>query len=242
MEASDKLGNKQVSRPIRICVVGQPGSTACAAATSGGADIVGVSLPSDANGTVVVTTKVAVLSGGNVAINAGDNLLFSRISPTPFSVINGSHTVSPGDSSGTRFSITNFALTPIVLYMDNLDGKAPVRVGNVGLIAQDGAEISVVTDAAGTALDPSFAGKIIVMSGTDAPKPLDKRWGVHDIQPTGFKVTGSPVALTGTVIPPANLPDCTGTVVKKTSGSTVDGTKPCKPWASYPPNEALYLK
>ena len=242
VEASDKLGNKQVSRPIRICVVGQPGSTACAAATSGGADIVGVSLPSGANGTVVVTTKVAVLSGGNVAIKAGDNLLFSRVAPTPFSVIDGSHTVSPGDASGTRFNITNFALTPIVLYVDNLDGKAPVRMGNVGLIAQNGVEISVVTDTPGTALDPSFAGKIIVMSGTDAPKPLDTRWGVHDIQPTGFKVTGSPVVLTGTVIPPANLPDCTGTVVKNTSGSKVDGTKPCKPWASYPPSEALYLK
>ena len=43
-------------------------------------------------------------------------------------------------------------------------------------------------------------------------------------------------------IPPANLPDCTGTVVRQTSGSKVDATKPCKPWASYPKYEQLYLK
>jgi hypothetical protein len=242
VEASDKLGNKQVSRPIRICVVGQPGSTACTAATSGGADIASVSLPSKASGSVVVTTKAAVLAGGTTALKTGDELIFSSVAPTPFSVINGTHSVSPGDSSGTRFSLMGFSARPATLYLDNLDGQSPVRKGSVGLIAQDGAEVSVVTDTSDTVLDASFAGKIVLMSGTDVPKPLDVRWGVHDILPTGFMLTGSTIALTGSAIPPANLPDCTGTVVKQTSGSKVDGTKPCKPWASYAQYEALYLK
>jgi hypothetical protein len=243
VEASDKLGNKQVSRPIRICVVGQPGSTACAAAASGGADIASVLLPSDATRSVLITTKAAVLGSGGAAIAAGDNLIFSRVSPTPFSVINGTHTVSPADTSGTKFNITNLSERPITLYVDNLDGKDPVSMGNVGVLGQDGAEVSVVTDTPATVLDPSFAGKeVVLMASTDAPKPQDTRWGIHDIQPTGFKLTGSTIALKGVAIPPANLPDCTGTVVKQTSGSKVDGTKPCKPWASYPKYEALYLK
>jgi hypothetical protein len=242
VEASDKMGNKQVSRPIRICVVGQPGSTACAAATSGGADIAGVTLPSDVSAAVVVTTKTAVLAVGSTAIKTGDQLIFSKVGPTPFSEINGTHAVSPADGSGTRFNITNLSERPIVLYLDNLDGKAPVRKGTVGLIGLDGAVVSVVTDTPDTVLDPSFSGKVVLMQGTDVPKPLDDRWAVQDIQPTGFNLTGSTIVFTGMAIPPANLPDCTGTVVKQTSGSKVDATKPCKPWASYPKYEQLYLK
>jgi hypothetical protein len=198
-------------------------------------------LPSDATRSVLITTKAAVLGSG-AAIAAGDNLIFSRVSPTPFSVINGTHTVSPVDTSGTKFNITNLSERPITLYVDNLDGKDPVSMGNVGVLGQDGAEVSVVTDTPATVLDPAFAGKVVLMASTDAPKPQDTRWGIHDIQPTGFKLTGSTIALKGVAIPPVNLPDCTGTVVKQTSGSKVDGTKPCKPWASYPKYEALYLK
>jgi hypothetical protein len=240
--ASDKMGNKQVSRPIRICVVGQPGSTACAAATSGGGDIAGVTLPSDVNAAVVVTTKTAVLAGGSTAIQTGDQLIFSKVGPTPFSEINGTHSVSPADGSGTRFNITDLSEHPIVLYLDNLDGKDPVRKGTVGLIGLDGAVVSVVTDTPDTVLDPSFAGKVVLMQGTDVPKPLDDRWAVQDIQPNGFKLTGSTIVFTGMAFSPANLPNCTGTVVQQTSGTKVDATKPCKPWASYAKYEQLLLK
>jgi hypothetical protein len=84
VEASDKLGNKQVSRPIRICVVGQPGSTACAAATSGGADIVErLASVRRLAGTVVVTTKVAVLGAGPAlpCCQGRLPLVFSHVSP-----------------------------------------------------------------------------------------------------------------------------------------------------------------
>ena len=80
------------------------------------------------------------------------------------------------------------------------------------------------------------------MSNGNAPQSDDRRWAIHDIQPTGFKLTGSTIKLTGAVIPSSIMPDCTGTVVKKTSGSVVDATTPCKPWASFPKYEALYLK
>lgn len=36
-------------------------------------------------------------------------------------------------------------------------------------------------------------------------------------------------------------PNCTGTVVKSTTASTVDATKPCKPWRSFPPAEFVEL-
>jgi hypothetical protein len=81
VEASDKLGNKQVSRPIRICVVGTPGSTACTATASGGADIASVTLPSTLSGNVVVTTKAPVLGKNGAAVAKGDTLIFSNASP-----------------------------------------------------------------------------------------------------------------------------------------------------------------
>ena len=241
VEASDKLGNKQVSRPIRICVAAQPDSTACTAAASGGADIASISLPSSSTGSVAVTTKSAVVAGGATAIKTGDTLIFSNAAPAPFSVVNGSHAVSPKDATGTLFDLTDLSVTPFTLYVDNLDSNPPVLKGTVGLIAQDGAVIQVVTDTPNTVLDPGFAGAIVLMNGGSAPTASDLRWSVHDIQSTGFTLVGSTVKLTGAVIPALNLPNCTGTVVKQTSGSTVDATKPCQPWASFPQYEALII-
>jgi len=242
VEASDMMGNKQVSRPIRICVVAQTDSAACAAATVGGADIASITLPSSSTGTTVVTTNAAVLASGGTAIKAGDTLVFSKVSPAPFSVINGSHKVTPVGASGTQFGLTDLSATPLTLYLDNLDGKAPIYKGTVGLIAQNGAEIQVVTDLPATVVDPAFAGEVLLINGGNAPQASSVRWAVHDIQPTGFKLTGSTIKLTGAAIPAPNLPDCTGTVVKQTSGQAVDATKPCKPWASFPKYEALLLK
>ena len=242
VEASDKMGNKQISRPIRICVVAHMDSTACAAASVGGSDIASITLPSASTGTAVVTTKAPILAGDGTTIKAGDTLVFSKVSPSPFSVINGSHRVTPVGASGIQFALSDLSPTPATLYLDNLDGNAPVYKGTVGLIAQDGVEVQVVTDSSNTALDPSFAGSVVLMTGGTAPNTGSQRWSVHDIQPTGFMLTGSSsIKLTGAAIPKLNLPDCTGTVVKQTSGSRVDATQPCKPWASYPQYEGLYL-
>ncbi len=240
VEASDKLGNKQVSRPIRICVIVTPGSTACSAASLGGADLASITLPSSSAGTTVVTTKAPLSAVGGAAIKTGDMIIFSKVSPSPFSIINGSHTVSPADASATQFDLTDLSPTPLTLYLDNLDGKAPTSKGTIGLIAQDGAEIQVVTDTAATQLDPTFAGAVVLTSTGNPPAASDKRWLVHDIQATGFMLTESTIKLSGAALPPSVLPDCTGTVVKQTSGSTVDGSQPCKPWRSYSEYEDLY--
>jgi hypothetical protein len=56
VQASDKVGNKQVSRPIRICITVTPGSTACTT---------GAGTPPDCTGTAVKQT-----SGSPVTIDA----------------------------------------------------------------------------------------------------------------------------------------------------------------------------
>jgi hypothetical protein len=74
-----------------------------------------------------------------------------------------------------------------------------------------------------------------------AVEASDKLGNKQVSRPIRICIIGHPGS-TACAVPPASLPDCTGTVVKNTSGSTVDGTKPCKLWASYPKYEALYLR
>jgi hypothetical protein len=242
VEASDKMGNKQVSRPIRICVVATNDSTACAAANVGGANIISVTISSSLTVATAFTTQTALVAGGGGAIKAGDTLVISNVAPWPFSVVNGTHAVTPSDASGTRFTLTGLPATPLTLYLDNLDGKPPVKKGAVGMIARDGAEFQVVTDLPESVLDPAFVGKVVLVGGGNPPNPSSARWGVQEILATGFKLIGSTVSMAGAAIPAANLPSCTGTVVKQTSGSTVDATKPCKPWGRFAPYEDLLLK
>jgi hypothetical protein len=128
--------------------------------------------------------------------------------------------------------LTDFAPFSYNLWLDKVDGSTPTLSGPVGLLAQDGVEVQVVTDLPGTSVAADFAGAVVLMSDTTTPTVADKRFPIHDIAPSGFKLTGVPSALArGTAVAP---PSCTGTVVKTTSGSTVDGTKPCKQWRSFP--------
>jgi hypothetical protein len=241
VEASDKMGNKQVSRPIRICVVGTKDSTACSAASMGGVDLDTITFPSSSKGKTLITTKAALTSAG-AAMKAGDSVIFTQVSPPPFSVLNGTHVVSPVDTSGTSFEVTDLSPIPVSLYLDNLDGKALTYKGDVALLAVDGAELQVLTEATVSVVDPAFVGKVVLMMNGSAPAQDDRRWAIHDIQPTGFKLTGSILNLTGGAISQSSFPNCTGTIVKQPTGSVVDGAKPCKPWAAYPKYEALYLK
>ena len=245
--ASDKVGNKQVSRPIRICVVGQPGSTACTAAAANGADIASVSLPADSSSGVLVTTKAPVLGRGGAAVVAGDTLVFSNVSPPAIASIHGNHIATPQGSSGTQFLLSDVATAPIDLWWPNPDpnAKNPVAVAGsnyfkfpapVGLIFQDGAAIQVT----GAGLD-AVIGPVFLLTNEAQPKNGDRLWSIDNVQSTGFSLTGTNVKLSGSATASSVLPDCTGTVVKGTSGSTVDGTKPCKPWSSFPPIEYLEL-
>lgn len=239
--ASDKVGNKQVSRPIRICIVKKDG-TACTAAASGGADIASVSMPSGANGNIVVTTKTPVLGRGGAAVAKGDTLVFSDASPlvqSPIARIAGAHTVTPQGVTGTQFAVTDMTAAPLELWMPGPDSSASgaVKVGTVGLLYQDGATIQVT----GSGLE-AVTGPVFLLANEATPKDGDRLWPIGNVQSTGFSLTGTEVKLSGFATASSVLPNCTGTVVKQTSGSTVDGTKPCKPWSSFPQYEELFLK
>jgi hypothetical protein len=241
VEASDNLGNKQVSRPIRICVAAKPGSTACTAAGSGGADLASVSLPSSAAGNVVVTTKAAVVGVGGSPVATGDTLVFTDVSPPAVASLGGDHKVTPQGGTGTQFVVTDSPPAPVDLWVDLLDGTTPLRMGPVGLILADGVDVQVVTDIAGIALDPTFTGKVILIAKGSAVSNTDQRWSVSNIQSTGFSLKSSAGPVAGFATPAAKLPNCTGTVVKSAAGAPakVDGTIPCKPWAAFPEYEAI---
>jgi hypothetical protein len=233
VEAADKMGNKQVSRPIRVCIVVTPDSTACTDASMGKVGVVAVSLPSSAAGKVIVTTKTPLLRVGGGAVKTGDSIVLGKLVTSPFSDVNGAGTqvVSPKDATGMAFELTDFSPILHTLWLDKLDGSKPTLVGPVGLLAQDGLDVQVVTDLPGTSVAADFAGSVVLTTDATMPTAIDKRYPIRDIMAGGFKLTGVTSAVAGTAIAP---PSCTGTVVKATSGATVDGTKPCKPWRSFP--------
>jgi hypothetical protein len=247
VEASDNLGNKQVSRPIRICVVATPGSKACTAATAGGVDIASVTLPATGSGDVVVTTKAPVVGRAGATVVQGDTVVFSQVFPPAVAGIIGDHTVKPQGTTGTQFILTDLKVAPAELWVPTDDPSTPKAVkvadtsykpmGTVGFIYQDGAAPQVV----GSGLD-GIAGQVFLLKNKAQPTDGDRLWAIDTIQSTGFNLTGTPISLLGFATAASVLPDCTGTVVKKTSGSTVDGTKPCKPWSSFPKVEELLLK
>jgi hypothetical protein len=231
VEAADKMGNKQVSRPIRVCIVVTPNSTACTDASLGRVNVTSVSLPSSAAGKALVTTKAPLLGVGGVAVKAGDSIVLGNITLSPFSDVNGSQIVAPQGATGTVFELTGFSSIFFNLWLDKLDGSSPTLAGPVGLLAQDGADVQVITDLPGTSVAADFAGKVILTSNASTPTVNDIRWPVQNLATNGFTLPGSGTILGANAVAP---PSCTGTVVKTTSGSTVDGTKPCKQWRSFP--------
>jgi len=228
VEAADKMGNKQVSRPIRVCIVATPTSTACTASSLGKVGVASVSFPSSANAKVILTTKAPLLGVGGAAVKAGDSIVLRNIAVSSSSDVNGTQVVSPQGTTGTVFELTD--VPPTYLWMDRLDNNPPSFLGRVGLLAQDGSDLQVITDQPGTSLPTGFAGAVILTNDSTMVTTLDRRT-VSDITPSGFKLTGTASMFAGTAVAP---PSCTGTIVKTTSGSTVDGTKPCKQWRSFP--------
>jgi hypothetical protein len=96
--ASDGRGNKQVSRPIRICVAYQSSaSTACP-------DFKPLSgiVFSDP---VEIQTAVPLVGPGGAALQANDEVIVSGVVGIRATVANGRWPVTPLDSSGTRFSL-----------------------------------------------------------------------------------------------------------------------------------------
>ena len=242
--ASDTLGNQQVSRPIRICVAALPNSTACTASGSGGADLASVTIPSLISGNVTVTTKAAVVGPGGSPVAIGDSLVFSNVSVASLAGLNGGHTVASTAGAGTQFTLSDVRSAAYELWLDPLDGSQPIYKGGVGLTLRDGVDAEVITDQPNTPLDATYTGAVILINRGNTVLATSIRWKPISILATSFSLKNSATALTGFVTPAAKLPNCTGTVVKGVAGAPakVDGTKPCKPWASYPKNEYIEVR
>lgn len=93
--AADKLGNSQVSRPIRICVMATLSSTACS-------DFKAV-MAIVASDPVEIQTSVPLVGPGGVALQANDEVIVSGVLVS--TGVNGRWKVTPLDSSGMRFSL-----------------------------------------------------------------------------------------------------------------------------------------
>jgi hypothetical protein len=93
--ARDTLGNKQVSRPIRICVTATLSSSAC----SDFKTVTSVVLSDP----IEIDTSVPLVGPGGAALQANDEVIVSAI--VGGSGINGRWKVTPLDASGMRFSL-----------------------------------------------------------------------------------------------------------------------------------------
>jgi hypothetical protein len=240
VQAADKVGNKQVSRPIRVCIAAQTDSTACTPVALGGAMLASVTLPDSRSGRISVVTSTPLLGAGGAPIQAGDRVIFSDVGPTAVARINGTHAVTPEDSTGTSFTLTDLSVAPVALSIDNLDEEPAVFKGAVGLVLKDGALVHVTTTEA-TALGEGFAGRVVL---SNAGSQSGVAYTPTNIQATGFDLENIVVKLSGGAIAFSTVPDCTGTAVKQAAGVglTVDATQPCKPWKSYPEFEAKMLQ
>jgi hypothetical protein len=236
--ASDKLGNTQVSRPLRICVAATPNSTACSGAAHGGQRLESVLMPASATGKVIIVTKDVVTGLTGAPLVDGDVIQIVNPTPTPIRPLMGEHKVTPTGTAGTQF-ILNEA-TPVVydLWADPLDGTDAVLKGPVAVLLNNGANVQVLTESPATQLPPDFNGAVTLTEHGLPPSPGNAWYYVDDLMPTGFALPATSGKLGGFVILSAKLPNCTGTVFKSpTGGITVDASKRCKPWAAYPPVE-----
>jgi hypothetical protein len=233
VKASDTLGNAQVSRPIRACVVSDPTQKGCADFRK-----LARLIPTSPDKPVeIVTSEPFLIKGAPVA--AGTSVLITG-AKTEFGV-NGRWTVMPAasDSTGTRYVLqeakgfmprmcvcataacTTFSLCPANPLTMVLTPGQPIVVQSTsphGLVDGDSIEIFGNTEQAGV---------------------TGRTWKVTVSDANQFTLVGSvataPVSPGGAmfVLVDENLPDCTGTLVKGGADGgrpLVDSTQPCKPW------------
>jgi hypothetical protein len=93
--AQDTLGNKQVSRPIRVCVMATLASTAC----SDYKTVTAVVLSNP----VEIDTSAPLVGPGGATLQANDEVIISAV--VGVAGVNGRWNVTPLDSSGMRFSL-----------------------------------------------------------------------------------------------------------------------------------------
>ena len=146
--ANDTLGNKQVSRPIRICVAATLASTACSDFKSLTAVVLSNPLEID--------TSVPLVGPGGVALQANDEVIISAL--VEVSGVNGRWKVNPLDGSGMRFSLQG----------------AKGAVGGASVAVKTGRVVPVASmpDCTGTVIQGGTDGGLPVVDYTKPCKPL----------------------------------------------------------------------
>jgi hypothetical protein len=144
--ASDTLGNKQVSRPIRICVaVNAPASTSCPDFKPVTAVVL--------SDPVEIDTSAPLVGPGGAALQADDEVVVSAV--LGVSGINQRWKVTPLDASGMRFSLQGAHGT----------GSASLSVN--GLVVP----VAAMPDCTGTLSKKGTDGGLPVVDYTKPCKP-----------------------------------------------------------------------
>ena len=146
--ASDKRGNKQVSRPIRICVVATKPSTAC----SEFKPLTGIVFSDP----VEIQTAVPLVGPGGAALQPNDEVIVSGVVGIRATVANGRWPVTPLDSSGTRFS---------------LQGAHPKGTAASALLKGVVVPVAVMPDCTGTVIKARTDAGLPVVDYTKPCKP-----------------------------------------------------------------------
>jgi hypothetical protein len=248
VKATDKLGNMQVSPPLRACVLATPSTTDCTEFRT-----ISRLVSSDP---LEIQTSTPLLGLGGVALKAGDEVIVSGVLADPSA--NGRWPVDPLDTTGTRFALRGNHGRPLTYcvcdstYTDiescRSQGSPSCPGIPVKLQLTPGQPIVVV----GSSKLPAFSRSewsVFFVGNTEQSHLTDKLWKTSTTDGTSFTLLDSkatdPNAPGGRVVPVSVLPDCTGTVIQagKDGGlPSVDATKPCKPWKTeFPVNKAFPL-
>jgi len=239
VRAADTLGNMQVSRPIRACIMATPSSTDCTEFKTLARVM--------AFDPLQIQTSAPLLGPGGAPLAAGDGVIVAGVSSEPGA--NGHWKVDPVDATGTRFALRG-AHGQTLSFCACGDSTCTTYSScpKVGIMLQFTAGQAIVvesTTAHGLATD--FTGPVILAGDTEQDGVAGVLWPVSVIDATHFKLVGSratgPVKPGGHALPISVMPDCTGTVIKggKDGGlPAVDSSKPCKPWTQeFPKNDNL---
>jgi hypothetical protein len=229
VKASDTLGNSQVSRPIRVCVMANTTDKGCA-------DYRPLARLIPAEPLEIITSEA--LLAGNTPITAGTQVLIAGV--TSDASANGRWIVDPVDATGTRFSLRGaIGHSPKMCICENASCAAysSCPVDSLKLQLTPGQPIVVETVSPhGLSTDAN----VVITGNTEQAGVAEKPWGISVIDANHFSLLSSVAtaplspgghmfALVGT------MPDCTGTLVKDgVDGGRplVDGTQPCKPWTN----------
>ena len=238
VKAADKLGNVQVSRPIRVCVMATPSTTDCTEFKP----LVRV-IPSDP---LEIRTSAPLLGPGG-PLQAGDEVAVSGV--LSLAEVNRVWKVDPLDTTGTRFALrdangwaahfctckdaacTEYDSCPKITITLQLTKGQPI----------------VVETATPHGLPADFTGKVVISGNTEQVGVAGLPWTVRVVDATHFTLPEAlatdPIKPGGQVVPVLVMPDCTGTVIKGgTDGGLpmVDTSKHCKPWqTAFPESDFL---